>query len=269
MVSVEGEVPEPWAPVLETVCESLNRLPDLDPAARARVTMASPQVSVSVLLTDGRTARRRVAAPERLLATLEALMVVPHVPAKAAAPVESEPVRRPLRPLESQPMIATRSDDNPSANDATASSFELGAAFGARVGRDMTWSPQLFANYHLAAWRLGAALRWDPSLDEPEPFGPNRGARRQTFVGELQLARHFEVLKLGLDVGVSPRLALSLPTTRVDFRGGAFARIGVRVGDVNFFAVLDGEIARPPGLASSTPVELTGGIALGAAWLGL
>lgn len=268
MVSVEGEVPAPWAPALENVCDSLSRLPDLDPAARARVTMASPKVKVSVQLTDGRTAERRIANPERLVPTLEALMVVPRLPQKAVAPIESEPVRRPLRPLESPPMISAPPDDSPRAIDAAQANFELGAAFGARIGRDMAFSPQVFANYHIADWRLGAALRWDPSFDEPEPFGPNRGGQRQTFVGELQLARHFDVFKLGVDLGVSPRLALTLPTARVDLRGGAFARIGVRVGDVNFFAVLDGEVARTPGLNPASPFELTGGIALGAAWLG-
>ncbi len=77
--------------------------------------------------------------------------------------------------------------------------------------------------------------------------------------------------RLGLDVGASPRLAVALPVGRFDLRGGVFARVGYRVGAFNLFASLDGEIGRASFSNASlpgSPVGFTGGLSLGAAWLG-
>ena len=187
-----------------------------------------------------------------------------------------DPVRRPLRRDEATTISDAQPSPLPTLDDAR---FEIGADIGARIGRDIAIGPQLFGNFHLAAWRLGAAVRWDTGsimrlANAGDPGGPgDRRDRSQALVAELQAARHFNLWRLGLDLGVSPRLGVLLPTGQLDVRGGVFARFGFRLGTVNFFAVLDTELASPSfsngaGPPGGPPV-FTGGIALGAAWYGL
>jgi hypothetical protein len=283
-VEVQGAVSHVWAPTVDGVCQSLHALVDLDPAARATVWSAPSQVKVSVKLPDGRTAERRVATPAQLVPTLEALLVVPRLPLIAAvdAPIVpealAEPVRHPLQKVDFSEAPVMRSTEAPplAPTDANDTRLEIGADVGARFGRDVVLGPQLFANFHLAAWRLGAAVRWDAgALNHPAQGIDRRlpGTQpTQTVVGEIQLGRHFTLWQLGLDVGVSPRLGLVFPLHEVDFRGGAYARIGYRLGALNLFAVLDTEVSRATfsNLASpNSPIGFTGGLALGAAWFGL
>ena len=282
-VTVQGVLPDAWSPEVNRACEALSTIADLDASAHATLAASSPhRVTVAVELTDGRRAERKVAVPARLVPTLEALLVVPRLMKKTeleppAVPIEqpiepTEPPRTPLRPVASAPMIAAQPSE-PLHAEARAIHFEFGADVGARIGRDVAVGTQLFGSFHLAAWRLGAAVRWDPAspASTPQQFNgsPSGRATTQTFVGEIQFARHLTLWQLGIDVGVSPRLAVT-SQARVDFRGGAFARIGYRLGAVTLFAALDTELSRPGANALGgprSPVGFSGGLALGAAWV--
>src|SRR6266545_346693 len=81
-VEIAAPLSPPWNERVLRMCEELAEMRDVDPSARLRLVPAGQDLLVEAVLEDGRTAQRQVHLTESLMLTVEALVLIPVVPAQ-------------------------------------------------------------------------------------------------------------------------------------------------------------------------------------------
>src|SRR5260221_8245964 len=76
-LSIDASAPARWDHAIEAIRLRLQQKLDLDRCAQIRLEPVGDEMSVRVVLPDGRHAARRVTGPEKLLEVVEALVVLP------------------------------------------------------------------------------------------------------------------------------------------------------------------------------------------------
>src|SRR5258707_4451221 len=76
-LSIDAPLPSRWDHALEAIRLRLQQKLDLDRCAQIHLEAVGEEMSVRVVLPDGRHAARRVTGPEQLLEVVEALVVLP------------------------------------------------------------------------------------------------------------------------------------------------------------------------------------------------
>jgi hypothetical protein len=216
---------------LARVCAELAVRSDLDHSAQLHVSAANhDELQLDVVLTDGRSAQRRVSAPDELMLTVEALLALPAV--EAAPPV-------PPPPAAADAGAQQGSSERPPAESQSAQlGVELSAELMMRVARAPTYLSggfALFAGILPGDWWLGLSLRWEPGqalMSGPRPPDYEMDSVAAGLLVARRLATESGRLYLGLSVLVvaviqSSRLAdLEEDThTAADVRLGAVCRL--------------------------------------------
>jgi hypothetical protein len=118
-VRVDGPVPEAWSAALSRLCATLATRGDLDPQA-ALVARAGPagDLHLSARLRDGRSAERDVDSEAALVATAEALLLLPlsaagEAPPPSAATTQPASSPGPRAPVTTLPDAATPEETEP------------------------------------------------------------------------------------------------------------------------------------------------------------
>lgn len=252
-----------WMEAIERACADLATAPGADASARVRIVPLDRDLSVEVTLADGRSASRRLASPDALRPTLEALLLIPMLAPAAIARAAADPAP-PREP------VFTRADDpgvgKPPPPPAPASSsppeptfgVDFGGSVGGRVAGDgyLSVAPAAFAELRAGPWLIGTFIRWDVYEYKSAPLVTT--FEMETVAAGLLVGRRTPLAFGSLDVGVSPRLVVETQTfeTRAgeqtdtsgtDVRLGGFARLGLGRGAVRGLLELDAEIS--PGRA--------------------
>jgi hypothetical protein len=161
-VHVVGLPPARWHASLQTLCDLLGRLPDVDPTAELTLEATDDEARIDVTLGNGRHATRAVHSPDALFRTAEALVVMPAFePEATTLPPLPVPRSAPTPPPPPPPPPAAV---QPAAKPINEPTFALGASFMGRLARAPTyWSVggELYADLRLNDWLLGLLVRWD------------------------------------------------------------------------------------------------------------
>jgi len=153
-VNVEAALAPRWSRTLPSVCELVRGLADADSSAQLSLRPNGKDLIVIAALPDGRRAERRLRDPEDLLATVEALFVVP----PSLADEQTQP-----KPEESASAPESRS----AASDmhaGGAAKLELGGNLVSRVDGHPTYvsiGAEAYAGVLFRSFLLAVALRWD------------------------------------------------------------------------------------------------------------
>lgn len=154
-LEVRGDAAGAWIPALEEVRRRLNRLAEPHDCAAVRFALEDDRRGATLLFRSrsGREAARRVAAPEELTSTLEALLVTL---APTAAPPEPPPAPRPPPP---RTAIALPAEASPAAARVALLTGSRIAAFpGAYLGPVF----RLEGGTAIGAWEFAGALESAP-----------------------------------------------------------------------------------------------------------
>ncbi len=272
-VTIEGELPGAWLePVLE-LCDAMIGMPDIDSSARVRVVAAQDGILLEVTLADGRSAIRRVRAPERLHRTVEALLTVP--PALPERVAQASPTGH----------AAKESDVTHERAQGDGSQIEVGAAAMTRLAGPHPYAfigGSAYAGKRTGSWLLGMTTRWDALEVINQPGIP--GFELEAVGAGFLLARR--VVERGgfaLDTGGSVMVvgeSEALVTSKgedseytSDLRFGGMARACLGHTPLRFTIGLDAELSptrirRTIRLDPALPRLPTWsvGLALGATW---
>jgi hypothetical protein len=241
-VHLQGAFTPRWQEALEHACVNLTLHKDLDRSALLRVIMTQQdQLQLDVILADGRTTQRRLSAPDDLLKTIEALLVLPiwlqtdthasltHATRAAtdrAEDSERPPALLPLRATVISPEVSTRLG------------VEIGIEAAVRLARAPTYlnpALALYAGILPEAWWLGIELRWEP-YQYPLRVSPPSDFQMDSMAGGLLVARRVSLGFVNLNIGMNLLAAATFQTfdlhggaerseTLVDVRTGAICRV--------------------------------------------
>lgn len=281
-VRVQGSVDARWLDPIARACERLAADPSSDRDARVRIVPSGHDLVVEVALRDGRRTLRRVTATERLVPTLEALVLVPAIPGEDEMPARPEPA--PIATADDATSVAPPARAPTPAQSAASPpvAFEASALFGGRVaGPFVSVAPAIGGRLRLGPWLFGVAGRWDvfqrPTRASTSTF------EMDTVAFGIELGRRVTLGAGALDVGVAPRLVAETQTAEsldgeqsssaTDLRLGALARWAPTTAGVHFVVELDAELS-PSRLRRSLRLDpalpalpaWSAGIALGVAW---
>jgi hypothetical protein len=229
-VATDARVRVRWPDLREQIHAAFAAREDVDACARIEVTMTSGAIAVKVILPDGRSASRSVRRRQDVVATLQALLLVPQ---EQEAGVELKPSPPPVAAPATRdppaPASLTASNRAPPATDvpvpapatatATATSglgIELSVLAGARAGDGRTGGGLGVLTFlDLTGWLIGFSARGD--FYEDLAGGPPTGA-----LGLAILAGHrFRFGTLALDLTGGPAVALLGTMTSVTQAGPA------------------------------------------------
>jgi hypothetical protein len=267
---VEGSLASRWLEPVVRLCESLDAMQDVDPAADLRIVAAGEDVIVEVSLRDGRSTLRRVRAISDLALTVEALVTVPPIPApEVAAPVEVTPVAR-------------RETPNPAARR-----FNLEAGVGAmgRIAGAPTYlsiGVSAYAGIRTGPWLLAVAARYDGYQtvddDKPRDFEMTTAGAGFTLLREL-LRVEKGVLEAGLTswlLGETQAYTpddVELAFSSIDMRLGVLTRWVLGNGPLRYYVSFDTELSpsrvhHPLRVSAGLPTlpAWSTGLGLGVAW---
>lgn len=260
---VAGDVEPRWRAAIDRACSALATLPGIDPTARVRMVAIDRELALQVTLADGRFASRRVVSPDALLATLEALLVVPPSDAREArqgSDAKADPDQRGERE-EPPPAITSAwprlEEPTPSprpSNGEPTTAIELGGGAGGRVAARGYLSASVagFADIRVGTWLLGTLIRWDLLGSKNAPLVDV--FEMETVVVGIVVARRAGVGFGSLDVGLSPRLAVETQTfesgaagesslSSTDVRLGAFGRLSFGKSALRPIVELDADVS--------------------------
>lgn len=261
-IRVEGELSPRWHEAMARTCTELARVRGLDESARVRIAPVGSDLSIDVSLADGRFASRRLAKPEALRSTLEALLALP------APPRETPPVAAPVAPArpvpsEDEPTTSTttttawprteETEAHPLTSPAPTVGIELGGGVGGRVAAHgyLSLAPSGFAEIRVGSWLLGALIRWDVIGSKSAPRV--NVFEMETVATGLFVGRRASLGFGTIDAGLSPRLAVETQTyetnggeqsiSATDVRLGGFARLALGRTAVRAILELDGDVS--------------------------
>jgi hypothetical protein len=289
-VKVEAQPTPRWNDVLSRTCSNLEAIPDRDPTASIRLVPSEDDLLVEVVLTDGRSAIRRVTSPSALRSAIEALLALP--PEAASKPTRRVPERSPApevlppesKPTSHQPAVV----ESPPSRSTTA---DLALSIAGRAGGSGFFSVAPTAEAYLISgrWLFGLSARWDAL--QHVVTSSNLDYSIESAAAGLAIARRIELPVLDLDVGFSPRMVVEsegfdiqppptdddaeddISRTSTDVRVAFFGRALVGHGPVRFFTGIDGELSparlrRVVRAASYTPAlpAWSLGLAAGVSW---
>ena len=182
-VHIQGELAPLWVEPVTRLCEEFGSLADLDPAVHLTLSMLGEELVVEAVASEGRTATRRVRAPEDLRLKVEALV---RLPADADAPgeqAESQPsaatpsvsvVAKPAMPSVS--VVPERGEPSHTAQpSASGSQLQLQSPLRIEVSVSGLGRVSLAPTYESAgvaahaglrsgAWLLALTVRWEPLI---------------------------------------------------------------------------------------------------------
>lgn len=282
-VRVQGSVDARWLDPIARACERLAAEPGSDPDARVRIVPSGHDLVVEVTLRDGRRTLRRVTAAERLVPTLEALVLVPALaPDESPAPPAEAPSALPEKiDAEAPPSRGATSSPGPTAAPAPVA-FEASGLLGGRVaGPFVSVAPAIGGRLRLGPWLFGIAGRWD--VVQRSTRASTSTFEMETVAFGIELGRRVPLGAGALDLGVAPRLVAETQTAEsvdgeqsssaTDLRLGALARWAPAPAGFHFVVELDAELS-PSRLRRSLRLDpalpalpaWSAGIALGVAW---
>jgi hypothetical protein len=271
-IHVAGDVQPRWRAAIDGACSAMATIAGVDPTAHVRMAAIERDLVLEVTLADGRFASRRVVSPDALLATLEALVVVP--PSGAS---ELNEVRAVSEASESSAASADDGDHGeraqaPSAIGSTwprleepapsprpsdgepTTAIELGGGAGGRVAAHGYLSASVagFADIRVGDWLLGTLIRWDVIGSKSAPLVDV--FEMETVIVGIAVARRVGLGFGSLDAGLSPRLAVETQTfesgaagesslSSTDVRLGAFARLSFGKSALRPVVELDADVS--------------------------
>jgi hypothetical protein len=272
-----------WTAAVESVRTRMTQALDLDRCATIRLEPVGDEMTVKVMVRDGRRAARRVAEPQDLLEAVEALLILPSA-ALAALPASVAEGPAPMGAKEGG--IARSSI---AATPIAPAHIELGLGAAGRVaGAPVYGGAGLasFAQLSRRALLVGVSARFDAvdeTIAEPSPGGFNM----QTIALGVVIGHRLAVADADLDAIVGPEIVIEMQeadgpddgiggrasdlrfdlTMRLSFRRQARAR---------FFAAADVEasplrIRRSQHIHAGLPAlpSWSSGLSLGIVWTGL
>lgn len=286
---VEGLDPS-WSAEMSTVRRALQRRADVDRCAQILVSRSRSGATVTVTLADGRAGSRFVDGPADLLATVEALALLPPVVEAEPEPVKAPPTESP-RPEAPPPpgwpsfRVNEAGTDDAPANGAGRSRstprFDLGASLGSRWSGGPGGSAAVLGELSLGPWIVGMDARWegyegpaqsDVLMVQTVGVGAEFGYR--VDLGRLGIAA---LLEPNIDaLAQEPRYGSPTPVSVRDARvarlGGELRCTFLSEQRLRLFASLDGAFdvitdqANQPGLLATTPALPTwsAGLSVGA-----
>ncbi|MDB5217036.1 MAG: hypothetical protein JWO86_4963 [Myxococcaceae bacterium] len=254
-IHVASDVQPRWRAAIDRACAAIAALPGVDPTARVRLAAVDRDLALEVTLADGRFASRRLVSPDALLATLEALLVVPPSDARDTKDTREARVDREEPPptiTSAWPRVEEGALQRPS-NEASPT-IEIGGGFGGRVAARGYLSAAVagFADIHVGSWLLGTTIRWDLIGGKSAPLVDV--FEMETVVAGIVVARRMPVGFGSVDVGISPRLAVETQTfesgaagesslSATDVRLGSFARIAFGRSALRPIVELDADVS--------------------------
>jgi hypothetical protein len=295
-IHVAGDVQPRWRAAIDGACSAMATLAGVDPTAHVRMAAIDRDLALEVTLTDGRFASRRVVSPDALLATLEALVVVPPSDASElkeaseasdASAVKTDDGGERAQPPSAMGSTWTRLEEpTPSrpSNGEPTTAIELGGGAGGRVAGHGYLSASVagFADIRVGNWLLGTLIRWDVIGSKSAPLVDV--FEMETVVVGIAVARRFRLGFGSLDAGVSPRLAVETQTfesgaagesslSSTDVRLGAFGRVSFGKSALRPIVELDADVSpsrlrRVAQLDSRVPAlpSWSAGLSAGLAW---
>lgn len=201
-VQVEGALSDQWLDAVIRLCDALAKMNDVDPSARLHIAQSDADLVVGAVVADGRVAVRRVQAPEELLPTVEALVVLPAQSAETAT-APAVPAAPPASP---PPLVAPAPEriaaPAPSAPAAQRLRIEVGAEAVGRIARAPTYLSagfELYAGLRTGAWLLALSVRFDPVVELVHPV---HGFEVDTGGAGFVIARRVIEGPIALDAGL-------------------------------------------------------------------
>ena len=283
------DLPPAWDESLRQLRNELENRPGIDRCARIEVSRTPTGARVDIVLEDGRSTSRRVAASAELPVVVLSLVIVPSdgldstskedrasAGAKAAASASSDPKRAwpsppavlLAAPAEAAPRLATPDRlPRPASNAGAPLRFDVAASGGARFSGKPGVGAGGAAEVTVGHWIIGVAGRWEST------GGASSSARTPAYsvttvdLG-VELGRRFEfgrkvALALVGDASIAsvaqdalaPNNAQPLRNARVA-RVGAAARLDVRDGStLQPFVAADASLDVATDSANNLPVS--------------
>jgi hypothetical protein len=249
-VTVEGELEARWLASVIEMCESLERLPNVDPTARLRVVPDGQDVVIEVSVADGRRALRKVSSPEDLGLTVEALITLPPLP--EPKPIVEKPPPGPTAASERQ---APKPQPSRASPDASGIAFEGGVLLAGRISRSPTYTslgPEGHAGLRAGAWTLGIAARWD-AVDTLQDDTYAGFEMEGAAVGVFAAHRVVALSGFALEAGGSALVVSETQSVQAaegekagsatDLRAGILARASFGGGPLVFLTQLDADLS--------------------------
>lgn len=216
--SVDAAVRQRWPELDGELHQRFDGRNDIDGCARVGVGLGRPEAafSVSVTLLDGRSATRVIRHREDLLATVEALVVLPPAAERTdSAPAPSASVDRAgveaatgavgaPRASTTELSVMTVHASPPLPASRSRLDLELALALGAQIGDGQTKmgaGATTLADF--AGWLAGVVAE----VNSYQRRGPAE-ARTGAFAIGLLGGRRFEIANLTLDVTAGPAVTL-------------------------------------------------------------
>jgi hypothetical protein len=268
--------------VLSALCDRLAATSDVDPSARLQIDASDLELTVQASLADGRFAIRHVRVPERLFATVEALVVTPHVqsdtesppggeptpsaspsivavyaapPANAALQVDASESGSTSSRTSRAPVLAQPSATGVATADAPYTRLELGGTLVGRISRAPTYLATGFSLYtglHIAHWMLSLNVRWD-ALETLARHAPH-GFEMDSVGAGFWLTRNVvETRLVALQLGGGAQLLAQTQSieatenettqTAADLRLGLQSRLLLGRAPLRFLMVFEAELS--------------------------
>lgn len=273
-LSVSSDVGERWSAEIADACLALERAEDTDPEIVLHLSPDGEALLIEAILPDGRRASRHVAASGGLLATLEALALLPLHRSTAPAPTPQgadAPIAAPapVVPQPSGPSLAVELGSYGGVRGYGARAY-VGAALGG------------YAMLRVGSIGLALTARWEPIV-KPIDLDASGFEMSSFAVGFVATRRVRANERLVFDLGAGAQIVtLSQHYDRAsgeflhsetDARVGVVARMLVGRGPWAFLVTVDAELSpertiRPLRLEPDLPT-LPGysfGVATGFAW---
>lgn len=278
-LSVDGPLEPAWAAALAESCPRLPRGAEGDPSAAVSVKQLGPSVVVEVHLADGRSAIRIVPTPDKLPATLEAVLSLPPLPPPRPRTEATAPIA-PAPPPPAAPPSVPSNDPKAAAKDPAG--LDAGLLFGGRVaGAEpyLSLVPSLFGQVRIRGFVLGISTRWEVF----QGSATSRNPEMETLAAGLVFGRRVGSGAFTFDLGISPRVTIIFQETgrrqnkvdksTTDLRIGTFARGLFGKGNLKFVTELDFELS-PADLRNDRQLDerlpllpsWSAGLSFGAAW---
>lgn len=226
-LAVDAEVLARFPHLPERVEGALLARKDIEPCARVWLGATGAGLAVRVVLEDGRSAVRRVPAPEDVIPALEGLLLVPSP--EAARATQAEPSARPARAVPSPaPARGVRTgvseSDGPEQappEGAERMGFSLSLVGGAHRGDGQSGeSYGLLSLVNVSRWLFGL----DGRAVNHRAFGPSpEGEPRTTLRVAAVSGRRLGAGTLALDLLLGPALVLE-HSTEIEVEEGRTTR---------------------------------------------